>query len=303
MGRLPESWVAPHQVRRLREWVRCRHDLSRLRAGLTAEVHQTLGKEGVIPELKGIRYSGGQAWLDDVELAEAYRDRVDSLQDLMDLYSIEIATLDGRSADRLRDHRGYKAIQAIGGVGAVFVAEIGDIGRFPNPRRLCSWAGLTTRHRESDTKVQRRHITKQGSRLVRWAAIEAISGANRQPQIASVEARVGARRGVNIGRVAAARHLLTLVCYDCETARSAACNPGRPELGTARTRASKIGMTPPPHPGVVDLCEWARPGRDRTASCHPIGGDEASASSRGGGNDEFVEFFPSPDSNSSTHSS
>jgi len=73
--------------------------------------------------------------------------------------------------------------------------------------------GLTTRHRESDTKVQRRHITKQGSRLVRWAAIEAISGANRQPQIASVEARVGARRGVNICRVDTARHLLTLVCH------------------------------------------------------------------------------------------
>ena len=54
---------------------------------------------------------------------------------------------------------------------------------------------------------------KQGSRLLRWAAVEAVSGAVRDPQIASVKARVGARRGRNIGRVAAARHLLTLVYY------------------------------------------------------------------------------------------
>jgi transposase len=40
------------------------------------------------------------------------------------------------------------------------VAEIGDVSRFPTGRHLCSWAGLTPSHRESDTKVQRGHITK-----------------------------------------------------------------------------------------------------------------------------------------------
>ena len=79
----------------------------------------------------------------------------------------------------LGDDAGYRAVQAIPGVGpvlaAVFVAEIGDIGRFPAADKLCCWAGLTPRHRESDTTVRRGPITKQGSRLVRWAAIEAIS--------------------------------------------------------------------------------------------------------------------------------
>ncbi len=48
-------------------------------------------------------------------------------------------------------------------LAAVIVAEIGDITRFATPARLCSWAGLTPRHRESDLKVARGHITKQGS--------------------------------------------------------------------------------------------------------------------------------------------
>ncbi len=45
------------------------------------------------------------------------------------------------------------------------------------------------------------------------AAIEAVSGAACERRVASVKARVGGRRGRNIGRVAAARHLLTLVHY------------------------------------------------------------------------------------------
>ena len=53
-------------------------------------------------------------------------------------------------------------------LAAVIVAEIGDIRRFPGPGQLRSWAGLTPRHYESDLKVIRGHVTKQGSRMLRW---------------------------------------------------------------------------------------------------------------------------------------
>jgi transposase len=217
MGRLPESWVAPPAVRELREMVRFRWKLSRLQAGLKAQVHQTLGKEGAIPPTASIWWSGGQRWLDELQLADAYTNRIESLRDLLEVYRREITQLDARIHRRLKDDAGYQAIQAIGGVGqvlaAVFVAEIGDVTRFDNPRRLCSWAGLTPRHYESDTKVVRGGITKMGSTLVRWAAIEAVTGANREPRLAAVKRRVGERRGRNVGKVAAARHLLTLVYY------------------------------------------------------------------------------------------
>jgi transposase len=217
MGRLPEAWVAPAAVRDLREEVRYRNKLCRLRSGLKAQVHQVLGKEGVIPETKGIWWSGGQRWLDELRLGDAYTNRIGSLRDLIELYDREIIQSDTRIHMRLKGDPGYEAIQHIAGVGrvlaAVFVAEIGDVHRFSDARRLCSWAGLTPRLRESDTHTHRGHITKQGSRLLRWAAIEAVSGAARDRHVASVKARVGARRGHNIGRVAAARHLLTLVYY------------------------------------------------------------------------------------------
>ena len=98
-------------------------------------------------------------------------------------------------------------------LAAVHVAEIGDVHRFTDPAHLCSWAGLTPTHRESDTVVHRGHITKQGSKAVRWAAIEAVQ---RHPTTAKISAdkhRIEARRGKNIAKVAAARKLLTLVYY------------------------------------------------------------------------------------------
>jgi transposase len=40
-------------------------------------------------------------------------------------------------------------------LAAVFVAEIGNVHRFAGAPQLCSWAGLTPRHHESDTTVRR----------------------------------------------------------------------------------------------------------------------------------------------------
>ena len=89
---------------------------------------------------------------------------------------------------------------------------IGDVTRVPGPAQLCSWAGLTPLHRESDTKVHRGRLTKQGNTLVRWAAVEAVQR-TRDGILGHARARISDRRGNNIGKVATARKLLTLVYY------------------------------------------------------------------------------------------
>jgi transposase len=152
-----------------------------------------------------------------VPLGGAYAQRVISLLELIDVLDAHEGRFFDRIAAELRGHPGYRAIQALPGVGptlgAVFVAEIGDVHRFADPSHLCSWAGLTPKHRESDTVVHRGHITKQGSKLVRWAAVEAIQRQPAGTKISVDRQRIEARRGRNIAKVAAARKLLTLVYY------------------------------------------------------------------------------------------
>ncbi|MDQ3223421.1 MAG: IS110 family transposase, partial [Gemmatimonadota bacterium] len=151
LGRLPEAWISPPEVRELRELVRYRAKLVGLRAGLKAQVHAVLAKEGVHVPVTDLFGVAGRALLDDVVLADAYRVRVESLRRLIEHFDHEVVIAETTTADALGDHPGWQTIQAIPGIGpvlaAVFVAEIGDVTRFPTARHLCSWAGLTPRHR------------------------------------------------------------------------------------------------------------------------------------------------------------
>lgn len=216
LGRLPEAWIAPPAVRELRELVRHRAKLVALRSGLKAQVHAVLAKEGVHVPMTVLFGVAGQALLDEVPLGRAYATRVESLRDLIEIYDREIAMTQGEVQALLRGDAGFGANQAIPGVGpvlgAMFVAEVGDVHRFLTARHLCSWAGLTPRHHESDTTVIKGRITKQGSRLIRWAAVEAAqkTGDFLRSDIRRIAER---RNNTKIARVAIARKILTLVFY------------------------------------------------------------------------------------------
>src|SRR6266704_2679746 len=117
LGRLPEAWIAPPALRELRELVRYRAKLVQLRSGLKAQVHAVMAKEGVLPRLDDMFGPGGKRQLDEMELADAYVARVESLRDLIEVYDREVVILERKIHQRLRDDRGYQAIQALHGVG------------------------------------------------------------------------------------------------------------------------------------------------------------------------------------------
>jgi transposase len=176
-----------------------------------------LAGAGVQVPMSDLFGPGGQQLLTGTGLAVESRSRIDSLLRVITALDFEIDTFARLVTGRLRTDLGYTAIQAIPGVGpllaGVFVAEIGDIDRFTRAAQLASWAGLTPKHHESDTTVHRGRITKQGSTLVRWAAVEAVQRVPAHTRLGQVRDRVGQRRGRSIGVVAAARELIVLVFY------------------------------------------------------------------------------------------
>src|SRR5436190_64125 len=68
MGRLPEAWIAPPLVRRLREAVRHRAKLVALRSGLKAQVHAVLAKNGVTVTMSDLFGVAGGQLLDQLAL-------------------------------------------------------------------------------------------------------------------------------------------------------------------------------------------------------------------------------------------
>ena len=217
LGRLAEGWIAPPETRELRELVRYRARLVHHRSSCKAQIHGVMAKNGILPVRGDMWGPSGSDQLDALVLPEAYAMRIASLRSLIDIYDTQVRRLDAHVHRQLKDDRGYRAILGIHGVGkvlgAIFVAEIGDVSRFDSPEKLCSWTGLTPKHRESDEKVQRAPITKQGSPLVRWAAIEAISKNHGGPKLRADFVRIAECRGKFKARIAVARKLLTLVYY------------------------------------------------------------------------------------------
>lgn len=215
--RLPEGWIAPPATRDLRELVRHRAKLVHLRTSLRQQIHALLAAHGIAIPVTDLFGIAGNHLLDRAPLSPASRTRVISLRTLLDALDVEIDAFTKRTAKRLRGDTRYQAVQTIPGVGpvlgAAFIADIGDVTRFPGPAQLTSWAGLTPKHHESDTKVRRGRITKRGSVLVRWAAIEAAQCAGRNTRTGQRRDQIGQRRGRNIGVTATARDLIKLVYY------------------------------------------------------------------------------------------
>jgi transposase len=237
MGRLPEAWIAPLPVRELRELTRYRAKLVGLRTSCKDQVHAVLAKLGVPVTCTDIFGTAGSAWLDQLRLPQPYAGNVTSLRHLAGGLTAEITMLSQVTADLLAGDRGYQVIQQLPGIGpvhaAVIIAEIGDVTRFKSAAQLCSWAGLTPRHRESDAKVVRGHITKQGSPVLRWALIEAVQRIPRDSVIGAAKQAIIDRRGKqarSIAKVAAARRLLTLVFYGLRDGqiRCLSSSPGQP---------------------------------------------------------------------------
>jgi len=214
---LPEGWIAPPAVREARRLVRMRAALVRVRAKLKAQVHALLGEHGLQPEVVDLFCNKGRQLLRDLQMPAISRSRLEACMRLIDEVSLEIVIAEREIYQTIKEDERVKRLLPIPGIGPIIAAtilsEIGDITRFSSPDKLCAWAGLTPSEHSSADNVRRGHISKQGSRWLRWVMVEAAVHAFRDVELRQLFIRIARRRGAKIARVAVARRLLTLVYY------------------------------------------------------------------------------------------
>lgn len=217
-GMLPEAYVAPRELRDLRELLRHRATLTRMRSAVKNRVHAILAKHGIIHQHADLFGKGGRRFLADLELRDAPRRRLDSLMALIDDFDREIADTTREIEQRAREDDRVDVLCQIRGVGRytalLIIAEIGDVTRFPTARHVCSWAGLAPTVRSSDGKARLGHISRQGSPALRWALVEAAQKITTgSGPLRDQFERIAKRRGRKIAKVAIARQILTLSYY------------------------------------------------------------------------------------------
>ena len=214
---LPEAWMAPLEVREARRLVRMRAALVRVRTRLKCQIHAVLAEHGVLPEKTDLFGPGGRRQLAALQLPEISQNRIEANLRLIDAIGGEVEVADRELVTRFATDPRVRRLLPIPGIGfttaVTIVAEVWDVSRFSTPDRLCSWAGLTPTERSSADHTRRGHISKQGSRWLRWVLVEAGCHSLRNPELRQRYIEVAERRGKKIARVAAARRLLTLSFY------------------------------------------------------------------------------------------
>ncbi len=216
-GLLPEAYIAPPELRDLRDLLRHRVTLVHLRTSIKNRVHALLARQGILPEHSDLFGTAGRDYLSTLPLPDGPRRRLDSLLALIGDFDREITDTTSEIDQRAKADERVRLLCQIRGIGRytamLIIAEIGEIKRFPTAKHLCQWAGLTPTVRSSDGKARLGHISRQGSTILRWALTEAAqhtpSGGG--PLRAQYE-RIAKRRGSKIAKVAIARQILTL-CY------------------------------------------------------------------------------------------
>jgi transposase len=214
---LPEAWIAPPDAREARRLARMRTSLVRIRSQLRCQIHAVLAEHGVQTEVSDVFGKAGRALLEELSLPQLSKARVEANLRLIDALTDEVTEAERQLRALFRADDRIKRLTAIPGVGlitaATVVTEVWDVTRFPSADRLCSWAGLTPSEHSSGEHTRRGHISKQGSRWLRWVLVEAAARPQADPTLRAFIDRIASRRGTKIARVALARRLLTLCFY------------------------------------------------------------------------------------------
>ena len=251
---LPEAWIAPPAVRQLRALLRRRVSLVRLATQLRNRIHAVVADFGY--DRTGTYWTGpGRGWLAELDLPPVSRQIVTDCLAIIDALEVTIDRLDAQVRARAKADPQVKMLTALPGIGPftalVMLAEIGDIARFPNARKLASWAGLTPTVRGSDLSVRHGHISKQGSVWLRWVLNQAAQSAKRSPEFAATYAAIAIRPG------------------------------GAGERGGSLRRHAARGPGDAPLPAGPDHRHQRRAGADQASA--PLVGDRLSAGPGGAG--------------------
>jgi len=222
---LPESYFPLPHIALLREKVRRRAFLVRRRAEPKVKIQSVLTYEGVKPpEGYGLFTRKGVEWLEGLGL-----EPVDCYLRLMPPLKEEIGQLSRELQLMARGDEDVRLLMSIPGVGyytaLLLKAEVGDVGRFPFKECLCSYSGLVPSTKSSGGVTRHGRITREGSRWLRWALVEAaLVHLRYDTPVTRAYHRVAERRGRRVARVAAARMLLE-VCYSVLRHRRPYYNP------------------------------------------------------------------------------
>jgi transposase len=180
-GRLPEAWIPPAHVREWRTRTRLRRTLVDERTAWLVRVQATLFHHGIGGVPDQLLRARGRAFLSELELPDAARERIEVALAMIDALDRQLAPPGRDIRELARRQAGCRELMSHYGIGPVtatsIVCELGDVSRLPGSRKAVRCAGLDVGVHRSDQHSRLGKLTRQGSPQLRWALYEAAQSA------------------------------------------------------------------------------------------------------------------------------
>jgi transposase len=257
-GSLDAVWMPDERTRVMRRRLARRAQLMAARTRCKNEIHAALIRRLIArPNVSDLFGQAGRRWLKELVLPVEERESIDAGIRQIEFLESELAEVDRLIALDALGSAEIKRLMSVPGVNliiaATFVAAIGDIRRFENPRKLVGYLGLDPKIRQSGPGPGTSgHISKQGSASARWALVEGSWIAVRQPgPLHAFYQRVRARRGHQIAVVACARKLACL--FWCLLSRDEDYAYAQPSLTKKKLRRLEITAGAPKYQGRSNI--------------------------------------------------
>jgi len=182
---VPALWLPSLDERALRERLRRRMHLVRLRTSAKGRIFGLQTQWGVRVPLQRLRRADGLALLERAGMPTVWRRSVSECLAVIDFLDARLEPLDRELKPFAHADPRAVLLDTIPGVAELLAltiaVEIGDISRFHRPEQLVSYGRLAPRVRQSGHgRPHSGPLSKSGSRLLGWAAVEAAQQAWRE---------------------------------------------------------------------------------------------------------------------------
>ena len=207
---IPEAFVPDRDVREIRDLVRRRRYMVKLRTMMKNKVNVEIATRWIKHE-GDLFTEEGKIFLRSLSI-----DAINDYLDTIEFLSRKIRELDEKVKQKAQPDKYANLLVTIPGVGwysaLLISSEIADISRFPDHEHLCSYAGLSPGVRQSG---ETQHATRiKGDSMLNWIMIQCTRVHVRRCESSAITKfyeQVSARRGEKIAIVAAARKLMRVM--------------------------------------------------------------------------------------------
>jgi transposase len=243
---VPALWIPSLEERELRERLRRRAHLVRLRTSAANRVYGLGTQWGLRLSADRLRRKDGLELLARSDMPTVWQRSIEEALALIELLDERIAPLEQELTPIARADRDVALLVTIPGVGDLLAltlaAEIGDISRFPSARKLVGYAGMAPGISQSGDRTKTGlPLSKAGSRTLRWAAVEAAQHAWRESNPwHHLYTDLCKRSGKNDAKSAVARKVLTAAWHMLSLQQP--FKPSRPRGGLSTAPASSISV-------------------------------------------------------------